>query len=89
VTFRLGRIHGNTAEIIVAARTAPGLRFGQIGGITIDEELRGTSVILNGGVGVSGAIVEQLSDGFGGGFDSFRSGGDGIDGDEQGGIDGV
>jgi hypothetical protein len=90
VTFRLGRILGNTGEIIVAARTAPGLRYGQIGGNSIDEELRGTSVILNGSVVVSGAIVEQLSDGFGGGFDSFRLGaGDGTDGDEQGGLDGV
>ncbi len=68
---RFGWVTGVGAEVMVAADSAASFRHREIGGVAIDVEDHVAGVITERGVGMGGAVVEYLDDGFGGVVGAF------------------
>ena len=85
-----GCVGGEGAEEEIAAGTGAGLGFGEVGCVAVDVEDHVAGMVADGGVRMSGAVVEQLGDGARGGFGTVGLGaGEGAEGDEQSGVDGA
>jgi hypothetical protein len=71
--------HSLQHEVVVAKKLATRIHVNMVFSVPFF-----TKAIANNGIGMSGSVFEKLSDGLGCGF-----GGDGTDGNEHGGVDGV
>eukprot|EP00978_Attheya_sp_CCMP212_P023832 scaffold73879_cov69-Attheya_sp.AAC.5 len=85
-TWWFAGIHWVATQIEVSAGATASLGFRQIRGVAMNFEAHVARNVANSGLGLGGAVVQEVGDGLGFGFCVGR-GRKGSQGDEHGGVD--